>query len=252
MILRRIATAIRTQNWFTVFIEFALVVAGVLVALQLDNWNQERKNRALELVYLQRLHDDLNRSNSSLQFRLNAMKDSIEAATFVINTLETCTLDPDMRDRFASALFRLGRLAPPFLTDTTLIEMRSTGALGVISEPELVETLIELQRRFELDEISYSSVVLWNADQLAILSASVRYDIQDLRGGFTPVSWEELSFDFEKACSDSALIAAISALRQHAITVARRNELADQRVDKARKILEKSLDDKIPGWRENQ
>ena len=45
MIIRRMADAIRTQNWFTVFIEFSLVVAGVLVALQFDNWNSERQNR---------------------------------------------------------------------------------------------------------------------------------------------------------------------------------------------------------------
>ena len=55
MILRRIADAIRIQNWFTVTIEFTLVVAGVLVALQLDNWNNERQTRLEE----QRLAEQL-------------------------------------------------------------------------------------------------------------------------------------------------------------------------------------------------
>ena len=48
MILRKLADAIRTQNWFTVAIEFTLVVVGVLVALQFDNWNSERQNRGEE------------------------------------------------------------------------------------------------------------------------------------------------------------------------------------------------------------
>ena len=40
MILRRFATAIRKQDWFTVFVEFLLIVVGLVVALQIDNWNQ--------------------------------------------------------------------------------------------------------------------------------------------------------------------------------------------------------------------
>jgi hypothetical protein len=35
MILRRFAAAIRNQDWFTVFVEFSLIVVGLLVALQI-------------------------------------------------------------------------------------------------------------------------------------------------------------------------------------------------------------------------
>lgn len=43
MILRRMAEAIRTQNWFTVFIEILIVVLGVVIGIQVSNWNDERK-----------------------------------------------------------------------------------------------------------------------------------------------------------------------------------------------------------------
>ena len=46
MILRRLAEAIREQNWFTVFIEFLIVVAGIFVGLQVDDWNQARSREA--------------------------------------------------------------------------------------------------------------------------------------------------------------------------------------------------------------
>jgi hypothetical protein len=36
MNLHRLADAIRTQNWFTVFIEFVIVVADVFVGLHVD------------------------------------------------------------------------------------------------------------------------------------------------------------------------------------------------------------------------
>ena len=46
MILRRIADAFRKQDWATVTIEFFVVVVGIFVGLQVDNWNQIRKDQA--------------------------------------------------------------------------------------------------------------------------------------------------------------------------------------------------------------
>jgi len=42
MILARLAKSLRRQDWTTFAIEFVLVIAGVLIALEVDNWNQER------------------------------------------------------------------------------------------------------------------------------------------------------------------------------------------------------------------
>ena len=40
MILRRVASALKRQDWVVVLIEFVLVIAGVLIALQINNWNE--------------------------------------------------------------------------------------------------------------------------------------------------------------------------------------------------------------------
>jgi len=42
LILRRSASAIRRKDWFAVLTEFVIVVAGIVVAIQLDNWNEAR------------------------------------------------------------------------------------------------------------------------------------------------------------------------------------------------------------------
>ncbi len=42
MILRRIATAFRKQDWFTVAVETLIVVFGVFIGLQVNNWNVRR------------------------------------------------------------------------------------------------------------------------------------------------------------------------------------------------------------------
>lgn len=55
MLLRRIANALKRQDWATVFIEFALVVAGVLFALQVNSWAGEAAERQREKAALERL-----------------------------------------------------------------------------------------------------------------------------------------------------------------------------------------------------
>lgn len=45
MTLRRIATQLRSQNWTTVAIELAIVIAGVFIGVQAANWNQQRQER---------------------------------------------------------------------------------------------------------------------------------------------------------------------------------------------------------------
>ncbi len=40
MILRRMADAIREQNWFTVFIETLIVVIGIFLGFQMTEWNE--------------------------------------------------------------------------------------------------------------------------------------------------------------------------------------------------------------------
>ena len=55
MILRRLTTAFRKQDWFTVLIETLIVVLGVFLGIQLGNWNEARANRAGLTRALERL-----------------------------------------------------------------------------------------------------------------------------------------------------------------------------------------------------
>ena len=39
MILRKLAAAISDQNWFSVALEILIVVVGIFIGLQLDDWS---------------------------------------------------------------------------------------------------------------------------------------------------------------------------------------------------------------------
>jgi len=58
MILRRISENVRSQNWFSVAVEFVIVVVGVFMGLQVQDWNEARKERIEEHELLGRLYEE--------------------------------------------------------------------------------------------------------------------------------------------------------------------------------------------------
>ena len=58
MILQRVAASLRNKDWSTALLEFLIVVVGIFVGLQVDDWNQQRKDRKDEAAFLASLHVD--------------------------------------------------------------------------------------------------------------------------------------------------------------------------------------------------
>jgi hypothetical protein len=59
MILRRIALALRKRDWFTVVVEIMIVVLGVFIGLQVNNWNEARLDRGTVSRHLLEISEDL-------------------------------------------------------------------------------------------------------------------------------------------------------------------------------------------------
>ena len=59
MILRRLRSAFRRQKWFDVALELLIVVLGIFIALQVDDWNQRRLEHASDQRALALFVDEL-------------------------------------------------------------------------------------------------------------------------------------------------------------------------------------------------
>lgn len=70
MILRRIAEAIRRQNWFTVFVETMIVVLGVFLGLQVNNWNVARQDETIAQQYIARIQEELLANQRDMRTRI--------------------------------------------------------------------------------------------------------------------------------------------------------------------------------------
>jgi hypothetical protein len=66
MVIRRIRQHVARQNWFAVGIDLAIVVAGVFLGTQANNWNETRIKRAAAAESRREMIDDLKGNEADL------------------------------------------------------------------------------------------------------------------------------------------------------------------------------------------
>ncbi len=77
MLLRRITQHIKDQNWFAVFIDFFIVIAGVFIGIQVANWNEARGERERRDQIVDALVTDLRETSEVHQNFINRIDDGI-------------------------------------------------------------------------------------------------------------------------------------------------------------------------------
>ena len=151
---RQIRQRLLTENRFSKYLLYAvgeilLVVIGILIALQVDNWNQERQERDEELKFLSRLREDLKVDNAYFRLRIE------EANRFEAygEEFRYCLFEKQQSIEEADALWDLFREfdGSEMLTiqNSTYSEMLYAGRLELISNPELKSLLLEYHRKCE-------------------------------------------------------------------------------------------------------
>ncbi|GJL95756.1 MAG: hypothetical protein DHS20C05_21610 [Hyphococcus sp.] len=59
MLLRRVIEHMKTQNWVAVFLDFVIVVVGILIAFQINAWSARQAEKQSLDVALERLRDEI-------------------------------------------------------------------------------------------------------------------------------------------------------------------------------------------------
>lgn len=144
MILRRITDAFKRQDWFTVFVETLIVVLGVFLGLQVNNWNEAREAAVRRAQITQALVTDL-RDASNVQ------------RGFVAN------IDKGLGDWRAS--FDAGILPPPYYMR---IEGSDTG-------PKTWDTLQQMPLSDMFDAITIFDLSFYYSEQDGIGRKYIRY-----------------------------------------------------------------------------
>ena len=146
MILRRLAEGIKNQDWFVVVVEILIVVVGIYIGLQVDDWNKARQDRADEKVFMVNLHDDILNakvlSKRQLDRRLNRQIEAIALVDVVFNQMDRETLS----EAECITLSSLHYFNVVISDLSSVSELASTGRMAIIQNAELRTALAKLDQ----------------------------------------------------------------------------------------------------------
>ncbi|WP_424498808.1 DUF6090 family protein [Robiginitalea sp.] len=138
---RRIRQSLMRQNRFQRYFMYALgeillVVLGILIALQIDNWNELRKDREVEQAVLLQLQEDFRSNLAQLNQKIQIRMAIIESSLYILDATD----HPEVADRDSLiARFSILLVDPTF--DPITFDLSSTGNLRLLSNNKLKRLL---------------------------------------------------------------------------------------------------------------
>ena len=119
----------KRHNWAGVFIELAIVVVGVFIGLQVNNWNQARADAQLGQDYVKRLTRDLQENLTGLREEIAYYSAVLESVQRTDGLLRAA--DPDPRAVVVNA-YRASELIYNAPVRATWDQIVSSGHLGLL------------------------------------------------------------------------------------------------------------------------
>ena len=108
MLLRRVIEHVRGQNWTAIGIDFAIVVVGILLALQISDWNQARQDRVREHAYLARIAAELEQSFQDIESSIEIAQEREALGRLLIDSVDDEELVRADPGRYLVALLKGG------------------------------------------------------------------------------------------------------------------------------------------------
>ena len=218
--------------------EIVLVVVGILIALQINTWNEERKNNKLKESYLKNLIVDLNKDFENLNvlnlFNTTAEKEGFYLAEFLDNNLvEVDTL------RLTKSIFFCGHIPNSTIISSTYNDLINSNNMHLFDDVELKRLLDDYYIRNNWTEL-FNNRILKTAwydyrDEMSKFHSPLLY--QDFYASDNSIelnySWK-YNVEWNKIKNNKYLKTQVGMIGAYRIII--RNNLVNQ-IQKAKTIL---------------
>ncbi|WP_370476949.1 DUF6090 family protein [Tamlana flava] len=137
-LFRNIRKKLLNQSKITKYLKYAigeiiLVVIGILIALQINNWNETRKAKTRSVQYHTRLIEDLNRTITTSQNLNETAHHVLSSIKLTIDLLNSKKLPTEEEQKEIDyTIIWLSRFNYQFSEMATFDEMKSNGELSLI------------------------------------------------------------------------------------------------------------------------
>lgn len=156
MIMRRLREQAVQQNWFGVAVDLAILILGVFLGIQVNNWNQERLAQHAGQEYRQRIIGDIESNRTDLANRLTYFRD---IKTFAAGTLGA--LDRPVGEQpqaFLVNAYQASQITPRKMRRFAYDEALSTGQFMKVGSAEVRERLSNYYTGMDTIEVTFLTI----------------------------------------------------------------------------------------------
>lgn len=142
---RKIRQRLLTENKFSKYLlyaigEIVLVVIGILIALQINNWNTSNQTREVEIKYLKEIGKNLESDLADIRFNIEFNKTRDRAIQVVLDCLENHETYDDSLDIYFGSLLYTTRS----VVDYSAFDALKSQGLEIISNDSLRQLISKL------------------------------------------------------------------------------------------------------------
>jgi hypothetical protein len=141
------------------FGEVVLIVVGIMIALQINVWNQERANRDLERNYLHRFQVDLEEDLSNFREQVELGQAGLEAVKEAVALIHRENVEDDFYR--LNALYDLADIDIFNAQYSTYEELESTGQLNLIHDDALRLAIQKHYAFYKKMEVAFDHLWMW-------------------------------------------------------------------------------------------
>ena len=141
--INKFILSIRKQDWFTVVIEIFIIVIGIYIALQVDNWNQSRLRQANIELQLSLIEEDARFMYENTEKIIEVYDQRTSAFQFVIGILDGNSLTKANQEKFNQTLISSYKRMELDLDFPGLEQLTASGELKLIKDEHVRLALID-------------------------------------------------------------------------------------------------------------
>lgn len=144
MFFRRLNQQIKNQNWIAVGIDLLIVIVGVYIGLQVQQWTNDRERQQREAKYLERLHEEVLRTTElreeNVAKRISTLNNLGVAHEFLIGEEEPDSLVPST----CLSLAMVAIMSKVTADLPTVAELLSAGQLDTLGSADVRASVVRL------------------------------------------------------------------------------------------------------------
>jgi hypothetical protein len=149
MVIRRVTASVRGADYGALFLEVTVLILGILLALAVDRWNQDRLDAIETARIVARLKSDTARNLEMFERQLPAMESSLQDIKALYRALQAGTTEGENLAQIEAAMTRIDVVPSYPLVFAAYQELVATGRLRQLDDPVLVDLLGNQRAQYE-------------------------------------------------------------------------------------------------------